>query len=354
MNTLSTSRRNIESLTGLRFIAAMAVYLFHFGAGFLERVGAPTPFVNILKNGYFGVSIFFILSGFILYYTYQSSVSSFKSYKDFMLARFARIYPVYIFVLLLALPVTTRPTDSESIIRVLSMTQSWTLPASDLGFAWVTQAWTLSVELFFYLAFPLIAGMAARIGLFSTFSVLFAVCICILLGSLSTVTPSTVGTVVPSWVYQFPLPLLRSLEFAYGVLLCKVFLSTSEKWRFTLSSSLVGTLLIAAIALPLSLSTQRISVAIASLAGGFLIFHLASGTSYLSKSLSSRHMILAGGASFSMYLLQGPAHDYVRILNIGSIAPIIQFTLCFGLSILLYRFYEEPMRKVVKKWGGRL
>lgn len=352
MNTLDTSRRSIDSLTGLRFIAAMAVYLFHFGAGFLERAGASSTFVNILKNGYFGVSIFFILSGFILYYTYQNSVSSFNAYKDFIVARFARIYPVYILVLLLALPVTTRPTDFESILRVLSMTQSWTLPASDLGFAWVTQAWTLSIELFFYLSFPLIAGLAGRLTKFSTVCALLALCSCILFGSLSTLTPSTVGADIPSWVYQLPLPLLRTFEFAYGVLLCKVYLSSSHESRLRFSSNWVGLLFLAAIAIPLALSTQRISVAVASIAGGLLILHLSSGASYLSGLLSNKHMILAGGASYSMYLLQGPVHDYVKILKLGPTSPLLQFILCLGGAVLLFKFYEEPVRRIIKKAVG--
>src|SRR5258708_26869029 len=64
------SRQNwwlgLGALTGLRFFAAIHVFMFHFGAGFAERSGAPRQIVTYLKNGYLGVSIFFVLSRFIL------------------------------------------------------------------------------------------------------------------------------------------------------------------------------------------------------------------------------------------------------------------------------------------------
>lgn len=348
MNNLDTSRQAISALTGIRFMAALAVYLFHYGAGFSERVGAPAPIVNILKNGYFGVSIFFILSGFILYYTYQNTVSSVDSYREFISARLARIYPVYILVLLFALPVTSRPTDIEAIFRVLSMTQSWTLPESDLGFAWVTQAWTLSIELFFYLIFPLLAALVARIGrAFSIFS-LVIICAFILLGNLPTITPSTSAESVPVWVSETPLPLNRAAEFAYGILLCRLHLSNSFTSRNNFSSNWLGFALVAIIIFTLAFSRQRIAVAFASVVGGLLILQLASGASFISSFLSTRLMGLMGGASYSMYLLQGPINDYIKALNIGSMAPLVQLFACLGGSILLYKFYEEPIRIFIK------
>ena len=65
--------RHYPPLTGLRFVAASAVLLYHFGAGYLQRNGAPYPIVTLLENGFLGVSLFFILSGFILTHTYREA-----------------------------------------------------------------------------------------------------------------------------------------------------------------------------------------------------------------------------------------------------------------------------------------
>src|SRR4051812_36108782 len=60
--------RRIDALTGVRFLAAALVLVFHYGATYIARAGAP-PFVgNFLHHGYLGVSLFFTLSGFILTY----------------------------------------------------------------------------------------------------------------------------------------------------------------------------------------------------------------------------------------------------------------------------------------------
>ena len=65
--------RTINALTGIRFLAAMLVFLFHFGASFSERIGMPNMVSTFLHNGKIRVSIFFVLSGFILTYTYTKS-----------------------------------------------------------------------------------------------------------------------------------------------------------------------------------------------------------------------------------------------------------------------------------------
>lgn len=346
--TNAAPKQNLGALTGVRFIAAMAVYFYHFGAGFMERLGAPFPIVNILKNGYVGVSVFFVLSGFILYYTYQGSVERFGDYKRFLEARFARVYPVYLLVLLVALPVTTRPTDSESVFRVLTMTQSWTLPASDLGFAWVTQAWTLSVELFFYLLFPLYAAAIARMPTSLIIPACVTVSVFIVVGGLSTITPSTVGADVHPIIYQLPIPLLRTLEFVFGILLCRVFLGArlySQSSFFRTPCVLVVVALLLAI---LSISTERFFVAVATVVSGLLLIQLAVGNSQIARLLATKWMVLAGGASYALYLLQGPVHDYVKKFDFGSLAPIVQLIACCVLSVAVYKWYEEPVRKIIK------
>jgi len=100
MTTVMAVRKDIPALTGLRFVAALYVFLFHI------HIRAPLteqPFLaSLLSQGAVGMTLFFMLSGFVLTHRYLD-----RDYSDgeFLVARFSRIYPVYIVSFILALPI---------------------------------------------------------------------------------------------------------------------------------------------------------------------------------------------------------------------------------------------------------
>jgi hypothetical protein len=77
----------VSALTGLRAIAANFVVLFHYGSSFANSVGVPYSIGKSLSNGYLGVSFFFVLSGFILAYSYRNRLTTWSAKKAFFLAR---------------------------------------------------------------------------------------------------------------------------------------------------------------------------------------------------------------------------------------------------------------------------
>ena len=90
-------------LTGLRFFAAIAVVACHYSL--FWRTGAVSvPWLaTLMGNGNLGVNIFFILSGFILTYTYLPVDAVMKgTLFNFYIARVARIVPVYFLALAVA------------------------------------------------------------------------------------------------------------------------------------------------------------------------------------------------------------------------------------------------------------
>ncbi|MGP3638586.1 acyltransferase family protein [Streptomyces sp. 24-1644] len=145
------TRARLDSLTGLRFWAALVVVLYH-----LSRLTGTLPWISdITWYGRSGVTFFFVLSGFVLAWTYDGkSVPT----KIFLWRRFARIWP------LLAVSVLT----SLAVWRALGTDISLRGVAATLGLvnAWVPDraylvggnpaAWSLSDEAWFYLVFPLL------------------------------------------------------------------------------------------------------------------------------------------------------------------------------------------------------
>jgi peptidoglycan/LPS O-acetylase OafA/YrhL len=92
------SKEHLNSLTGLTFFAAFFVYLNHHpGPAFL-----PSWLTTFFTSGYNAVTIFFVLSGFVIGLNYFDSISkpSRGELVRYFAARFARVYPLYLVVLL--------------------------------------------------------------------------------------------------------------------------------------------------------------------------------------------------------------------------------------------------------------
>jgi peptidoglycan/LPS O-acetylase OafA/YrhL len=337
---------SLPALTGLRFFAALAVLLFHFGAGFAERGGVPGAVARLLHNGYLGVSLFFVLSGFILTYTHQWEILDRRFLADFYMARFARIYPVYLLALLIGLPVLIHPLSRSGVAAVLTMTQSWTPPLSTSGYLWVMQAWTLSVEFAFYLVFPGVLLFAKKLNPAGTALIAAAAAAIIVIFGLSSITPGTLSIPHLSPSTVLPIPLLRSAEFVYGVMLCRLTV-LNPYWSKAMGGHLFEVLMIAIVVAVLCLASSVQSKALFTVAIGILIVQLAGGYGLVTAALSSKPLLLLGGASYALYLLQGPMraicdqyvpHPFDRFLS-----PIV--TIAGAIALFLY--WEQPCRRLL-------
>jgi peptidoglycan/LPS O-acetylase OafA/YrhL len=165
---LDTPRPRLPAVTSFRFFAAFHVVIFHFQA--MKVYLGPVWFQKLSSIGYVGVSFFFVLSGFILVYTYAGRPLKLG---QFWRARFARIYPAYAFSLLLTgpfffyamlkfdIPFFVWPKAHAKLVvaLVLGLLQAW-VPQAAL--AWNSVAWSLSVEAFFYLLFPFLLLILIR------------------------------------------------------------------------------------------------------------------------------------------------------------------------------------------------
>ena len=166
----------ISQLTGVRFVAAFWVLLYHYQPAF-ATAGLLVPIVHeFLRVGSLGVDLFFALSGFILTYTYLEKLGpAFKARGAgrFLWLRLARIYPVHFVMLnvaglaVIAMSVIGASDARErdwlnpiSYLKQLFLVQEW---GPDPARGWNFVAWSLSMEWFAYLFFPFIALLLWRL-----------------------------------------------------------------------------------------------------------------------------------------------------------------------------------------------
>ena len=163
----------IRQLTGVRFIAAAWVMLYHFQLP-LDRVHLLVPVISdFFAVGRLGVDLFFALSGFILTHTYLRKLgpkATVRSSARFWWLRLARIYPVHFVTLQLAwIAILLQPAADGTVTEGSSSTRDWLNPLSyvkQLLFiqewganptrGWNFVAWSLSMEWLAYLIFPLL------------------------------------------------------------------------------------------------------------------------------------------------------------------------------------------------------
>src|SRR5262249_56691546 len=137
----------------------------------------PWPIVvHLFSRGpAIGMPLFFVLSGFVIHYNYANSFrSGFVSPTiDFFIARFARLYPLYILMLVLYVVnqrlvpgIVSGETDLSFLPRYLLLWQAWSIEyrgTTWLGVILLPPAWSISVEVFFYMLYPLLAGALLRL-----------------------------------------------------------------------------------------------------------------------------------------------------------------------------------------------
>ncbi|RKG83288.1 acyltransferase family protein [Corallococcus terminator] len=367
-------RPSLPALTGLRFFAALHVVAFHV----TPREGRPGWLAGLLDNGPASVTLFFILSGFVLAQAYLGRESSGQvSRRAFWAARFARVYPVYLLGLVL-----TAPPFFQFVLRqeggltlaslqrilgvgaaVFSLTQAWVPP---VACAWNCPGWSLSAEAFFYLLFPVLAVPVARLGpkalrWFAVALVAVAALLCglwLLGDTLLAGDPAHRDTWLRVGEYS---PLLKLPQFLLGVVLGRAFVLRSPALPETRGTGLsVGSFAAAGLALALlAVPWPGASWALRDLAltpvFAWLLWTLAKGRGPLAAFLSRASVVRLGEASYALYILHIPLAFYVRaaerLSGVGleqrtpwgySALAIASFV---GVSLAVFSWLEEPARR---------
>jgi exopolysaccharide production protein ExoZ len=189
----------------LRALAALAVVLYHLGPHYRDAGGAFDALIRVSEWGFFGVDVFFVISGFVISLTVFPRERNLQGATTFLRHRLARIFLGYWPFALLALYVL--PLHSPANLAQVSTFHSLTLTSADLTLLALPVAWSLAYELYFYGLFALLYGCSNT----TIRRVLLGVFV-LLLGRVLWLQVDP-GSKLYFWVSAY------MLEFLYGVLI---------------------------------------------------------------------------------------------------------------------------------------
>jgi peptidoglycan/LPS O-acetylase OafA/YrhL len=363
--SLEETRPRLPAITSLRFFAAFHVALFH-----LNEMGAltgPAWLKAFGGIGYVGVSFFFVLSGFILVYTYAGREVGLR---NFWQARFARIYPAYVFSLLLFFPffyygalkmhvpffAFSEQHFALASGLVVLLVQAW-VPAAAL--AWNSVAWSLSVEAFFYLVFPFVLVKYAKLSRTALWVLIPACWVAGLAVSVGYLLSRPAGMpYVSSADYSSAVqfvkffPLVRLPEFLMGMACGFLFLRSERNPKHGLPLVGLGLLGVAATTVASRFVPYLVvHTAMSGPAFAALVYGIALQPGWAAW-LNNRALVLFGDASYSFYLLHTmfvwPFFHNMRtqaLRNQGLIGIGLWLVMMLAISSLVYRFIEQPARR---------
>jgi peptidoglycan/LPS O-acetylase OafA/YrhL len=362
---LTRHRPPLNALTGIRFFAAWYVVFFHtrLSANLLEHHHALAG--NFLANGFLAVPLFFLLSGFILAYTYHGQIHGPGRARRFWEARFARIWPLYMLSLLFSsIPSFTLPPIGQTLAAIF-MVQAWNPLNPHLAVIWNGVCWTLSVEALFYLVFPPVQIALEKL---SNRSQLLFIALMLLLCLLIGNTKDQART---DWIGYIPIPVLHLPEFFTGVTMGNYFLRRLASQReqsprgllaqagaFAFGSGL-WTNLALLVSLALLFRPQSFWTPLEIWAFAALLFGLAAENTWFSRFLSTPLLVLGGGISYSVYLMQDPVRTWVTLfanrihLHSETVRMGLVAVTLLVLSLILFKFVEESSRRFLRSTFAR-
>ena len=363
----------LPALTGVRALAATMVFWHHY----LPPVAVVGQFLQyFFQEMHAGVSIFFVLSGFLIYHRHSSAESLHRvPLIRYCFHRFARIYPMYFLVvvgtmawtLIFHYPVRV-PAGLVATILLLQLT--FVRGFSDqYKFIGVGQGWTLTVEVTFYVLFPLLLILVRRLGFLAVLALVWAVGI--LLYSLGRVVDYH-GYFSPFQFVLFYTFFGRAADFFAGMMLAdyvrrKASVETrsspmtkqkakSPAPAFTLIGGPGIACCLAALVIlrpdkmtdgmytPLGAAIYILALPAAVAA---LLYGLITERTWFSRLLGSRLLVLMGASSYCFYLIHVGGASFLINYWVRQSGLIPGYVAIVLISMLLWKFVEEPCRRLI-------
>jgi peptidoglycan/LPS O-acetylase OafA/YrhL len=363
----SPQRKEIlPALTGLRCFAALNIVFFHFSNP--KWFG---PFAPIVDNGFTSVSFFLLMSGYILAYNYSDRAAAGQlSKRGFWIARFSRLYPIYVFALLLSLGMLWQEWGARThgqfalgVVLTPLLLQGW---HPLLATFWNTPAWTMCTEAFFYLIFPAVVVWKRPKRLWPLLGVMLGLWVLgmVLPGLYLWLCPD--GDMHPGrytdgfWMRALkfsPPPHVPS--FLFGIALADLdAMIPRANWR-RLVFGILGVVGLYVILyngdrMPYPLMHDGLLMPLFGLA----ILGLA-GHNLITKFFGLAPFVAIGQSSYCLYLLHfnlwNLIHDshLLERLHLIQWDPWLSYALLIAGALLVRKFIERPCQQWIRSWWGR-
>jgi peptidoglycan/LPS O-acetylase OafA/YrhL len=353
-------KSRLPALSGLRAFAALNIVFYHFSNP--KWFG---PFAPIVDNGYTSVSFFLLMSGFILAYNYSDRAQSgHLNTGHFWIARFSRLYPVYLFGLLISLGmlaaewhVRTHGEFAVGVVLTPLLLQAW-IPK--LATFWNTPAWTMCTEAFFYLIFPVVICWKRPKhwrGLLGLLALLWVAGM--VLPTLYTVLQPD-GPHPDRYTDSF---WMRALKFSppphvpsflFGIVLADVDarISRGSRWRLllgVLGVSALYAVLYYGDKMPFALMHDGLLMPLF----GLSILGLA-GHNLIARFFGFWPFVAVGQASYCLYILHFNLWELIHNshvlekLHLIAFDPWLSYGLLVTAALLTMKFIEKPAQRAIR------
>lgn len=359
---MSNKKNVIHSLTSLRFFAALGVFVSHLGILSLSTIPQFNEVSRYFFNGYVGVTFFYILSGFIINYSFNNNIANGKfSKKDFMVHRLARLFPVHLVSLLCVLFLFGYTSNFEAVNKESLVYNSLLLhafiPDAKYYFSFNAVSWSISCEMFFYVCFCFLVKIKTKY--------LTVIFLSLLSANIYLMINPVIG-VTPHWLFYIN-PVFRMGDFILGIIICRVFIENPVKPKPGVCSVMEVFSLIFLVA-TIYVATNHISnmnvrydlLYIPCMA--FVVIAFAFNNGVISKFFANKYLILLGEASFSFYMFHWmiisklieviqPNKDDVTSVIIYITASLL---LSIVVSIASFKLIEMPSNTFIRSAWSRL
>lgn len=347
-----------KPLTGLRAIAAFMVFFMHFNPAPADSFG-----FRIFSQFYTGVSVFFVLSGFLITFRYANTFSFTAAwFSKYLKNRVARIYPLYIILTTVTFFATLYNSSGSEFGVAAILKQNLLVYFTNITFirgylydhvfTLVSQGWSLTVEETFYFIAPLMWLYKRKVNLFV--QVLIFLGMGYLLVAAGRVITFHGFFATDVFMLKFTY-FGRAIQFVAGMIVGFAVLRNREI-NLGIKKTYVGLVLMAVSLILLAILWNRtsiylsISIDLVLLSAGvcLLISGLISEKTVVSWFLSTNVMELLGKSSYAFYLIHlGVFNTLLEAAGIKNLW--LQFIILNLISIGCFKLIESPLRSFILK-----
>lgn len=351
-----------SAIDAWRGLCALMVVIYHF------RISSHVRELALVQNSWRFVDFFFVLSGFIITYSYRKKLVDYRAMRDFAYRRFLRLWPLHAAIVFALIAMETiryivtgqgftGATSPMSIVPNLLLIHAWGLLPDT---SWNGPSWSISAEVAAYISFAILFGLVRRHQL--------------LLSAITAIGCAViVATIAPHGMRSdHDFAVARCIfGFMSGVLLFHIWQRRSSPLPGATAWECISILLaIAAVGILPSGAAELLLVPIFTL----IVYVFACSGGRISRALSAPPFQYLGERSYAIYMVHAPlwygifllagrlgyvsAHRGVSEIVVSPLVADVLTAAFIAATLLLaelaYRLIEQPGRRLARRRGSGL